>query len=72
MAALPFDIDMKDIRAGHKRPGRGVKLAQFSCWRVMNAVDLRDIKTVHDPFVDHNLSAAAAFFGRLKNQGNTT
>ena len=68
MSTTPIDLDGKGIDRRHDWPRRSEKRPEFGPGHVVDAIDLRDVETVHHPFGTHHLRPATVFFGGLENQ----
>ena len=62
------DADVEGVDRRHDRARIGLEPARLDVGRVVDAEDLGDPEAVHDPFVHHDLGAAAPFLGRLEDQ----
>ena len=62
-----FNIDCQGIGRCHHRSRPDAKGAHRHARVIVHAVDLTDAEAIHQPVVDHFLSATPALFRRLEN-----
>lgn len=67
MSAQTFDVNIDVVGRRHRRTNARGKRPDRHARRVVHAVDLLDLETVHQAVLDHRFGARAALFGRLKD-----
>ncbi len=68
VAAATCDEEIEFIRRCHDRAFSHRELSDRQARHIVDAVDFRNVETVHHAVLDHGEATGAAFFGRLEQK----
>ena len=64
---LPFKVNFKRIYRSHQRSVSGIEPTRLGPGRIVQRIEVIDIKLLKNPFLHHNFCAAASLFCGLEN-----